>query len=252
MEKKNADPHGFNEMDEWQLTEWLGGGNAIEGSITYNRAKLVLEQKRHERLIEEMRPGPEVIVIDPGDDADPEPPRLTEIHVEIAAILVAIFVAIGVARPLRRESGGRRPCSPSPFSSSCSFATAEDSGPAVGGSSARLVTSRSARPWRQGAVTVARVMPVGFQRRASREDPFDRDHRRLDLCGAVFTAASGTRDGRQAIGTVADELPRRRSTYIATAHTARATRPTSPNICMYPNELSLAAVHSPSGLKMTV
>ena len=35
-------------MGERELVEWMGAGNAVPGSITYEQARLVLEQKRHE------------------------------------------------------------------------------------------------------------------------------------------------------------------------------------------------------------
>jgi hypothetical protein len=45
MTTSETDPHGFNDMTTRQLTDWLGGGNAEPGSITYQHAQAVLEAK---------------------------------------------------------------------------------------------------------------------------------------------------------------------------------------------------------------
>lgn len=40
------DPHGFWKMSERQLIDWLGAGNAQPGSVTYEKARMVLESKQ--------------------------------------------------------------------------------------------------------------------------------------------------------------------------------------------------------------
>lgn len=44
-ERREKDPHGFWDMGERELVEWMGAGNAVPGSITYEQARLVLEHR---------------------------------------------------------------------------------------------------------------------------------------------------------------------------------------------------------------
>jgi hypothetical protein len=88
--EKEADPHGFHEMTERELIDWLGAGHAQPGSQVYEHAKLVLQSKQNARLLvhgldsqPEERPEPE-----------PEPVRMTGLHVTILALVLAAFVGL--------------------------------------------------------------------------------------------------------------------------------------------------------------
>lgn len=89
--EKEADPHGFHEMTERELTDWLGAGHAQPGSQVYEHGKLVLDGKRNTRLLHHgldsqpyERPEPE----------EPEPIQIAHGHIAILALVLAAFIGL--------------------------------------------------------------------------------------------------------------------------------------------------------------
>lgn len=102
QERREADPHGFWDMSERQLVEWLGGNNAVPGSVTYEQARLVLEQKRHEterdeRKNAEVRQQMRQRMEQRFAAMEPEPTNGK--FFGLLALIIAVGGAIGVVLP---------------------------------------------------------------------------------------------------------------------------------------------------------
>lgn len=100
VREKEADPYGFWSMTERQLVEWLGAGNAEPGSVRYDQARLVLEQKRREwdhanQKASEFNRWMEQATA----PVAPAPPQTNGKFFGLLALVVALGGAVGLVLP---------------------------------------------------------------------------------------------------------------------------------------------------------
>jgi hypothetical protein len=85
-ERDPDDPHGFHDMSERELVNWMGAGNARLGSVVFKHAELVLSMKQREA----QGIG--------GTDEPTEARSLHPVHVAVLAVAVAVLFGAHAAK----------------------------------------------------------------------------------------------------------------------------------------------------------
>jgi hypothetical protein len=102
LKQSRADIHGFHDMSERELVDWLGQGHAQPGSVAYKHAELVLGLKQREAVNGErtqldLDEAMEQVkrMFEPKTTKEPAPAsdRLSSAHLAVLSMPFAVFGA---------------------------------------------------------------------------------------------------------------------------------------------------------------